>query len=372
MIKAEASKNAGNASRQVTQLLYVLHSGNLYGTERMALATLDGLRQHLQPVLFAPAGPVHQVAEQMGIESHVFTSSRHLLKKLPLFLKDRKQVAFCATGVSHSLLFFLLNLRYRLQMVHLHLVHGGTDEKLSYGRKKWLNRLPVTLIAVSAFVKSRLLAHGVLESQIKVLENFLPDNQIREAPKRDPFIQTGIRRVLVVSRIDPIKRIDILLDALDLEPALQALDIRILGTGWELDNLRQRAKKRYSNVTFVGFSDQVPTELTKTDLLLHLCPEEPFGLAILEAMAAKVPLLLPDKGGAASLIPVSETLENSAGLHFHANDPEDLAQKLMILQIASSQQLNDMADKAYRHLWEHYSSQVRLPAYQAQFVEVTS
>jgi glycosyltransferase involved in cell wall biosynthesis len=357
---------------QATQLLYVLHSGNLYGTERMALATLDGLRTQFHPVLLAPPGPVHQAAIQMGIDSHVFTGSLPLLKQLLFFLKDQKQVAFCATGVSHSLVFLLLNLHYRLRNVHLHLVHGGTDEKLSYGRKKFLNHLPIMLIAVSEFVKNRLLAHGVAKEQIKVLENFLPDNQIEQAPKRDSFKRTGVKKVLVISRIDPIKRIDILLDALSLENRLQTLQIRILGTGWDLEQLRQRASNDHPNVTFVGFSDQVPLELSKSDLLLHLCPEEPFGLAILEAMAAKVPVLLPDQGGAASLIPFISDPKQAVGLHFKANDPLDLAQKLLDLEDTSAKQLNLMVDRAYNHLWEHYSSRARLPDYQAQFAEVKS
>jgi glycosyltransferase involved in cell wall biosynthesis/capsular polysaccharide biosynthesis protein len=372
VINRNADLESKARSIQKTQLLYLLHSGNLYGTERMALATLEGLRPHFRPVLLAPPGPVHRAAEQMGIASHVFTGKRDLFKQLPRFLKGQKQIALCATGVSHSLLFLLVNLGYRVRNVHLHLVHGGTDERLSYGRKKLLNRLPVTLIAVSEFVKSRLLAYGVAEGQVKVLENFLPDDQIQQAPKRATFTEPGIKRVLLISRVDPIKRIDLLLDALDLEPALQNLTFRILGTGWDLDNLRQRARLRHPNVTFIGFSDQVPLELAKSDLLLHTCPEEPFGLAILEAMAAKVPVLLPDQGGAAVLIPAATDIAQAAGLHFNANDAHDLAQKLMSLQLASTEQLNQMVDRAYQHLWEHYSSQARLPAYQAQFAELES
>jgi hypothetical protein len=65
---------------QPTQLLYLLHSGNLYGTERMALVTLEGLRDQLQPVLFAPPGPVHAAAQAAGIATHVFNGSLDLLK----------------------------------------------------------------------------------------------------------------------------------------------------------------------------------------------------------------------------------------------------------------------------------------------------
>ena len=35
-------------------LIYALHSGNLYGTERMALATAAGLSDRVDPSILAP------------------------------------------------------------------------------------------------------------------------------------------------------------------------------------------------------------------------------------------------------------------------------------------------------------------------------
>jgi glycosyltransferase involved in cell wall biosynthesis len=350
-------------------LLYLLHSGNLYGTERMALVTLDGLRDGLTPLLMAPPGPVHAAARALGIESHEFASTQDLFLKLPPLLQKARQtgrIAVCATGVSHSLLFMLLNVWFRLKNAHLHLVHGGTDERLSYGRKKLLNYFPILLVAVSGYVRERLLAHGVCATQIRILENFLPDPQIANAPKRLPFQQAGIRKVLVISRIDPIKRIDVLLAALDLAPALAALEIRILGTGWELEKLTARAQRDHPNVTFVGFTDQVEQELAATDLLLHLCPTEPFGLAILEAMAAHVPILLPNAGGAASLIEAGVS-----GLHFQANDAADLVRQLSYLQSASAETLNNLTANAQLRLHQRYSGQARLNDYRALFKKVT-
>jgi glycosyltransferase involved in cell wall biosynthesis len=313
---------------------------------------------------------VHQEARRLGIESHVFNSSLDLLKQLPRFLKGSSHIAVCATGVSHSLIFLLLNLRYRLKNVHLHLVHGGTEERLSYGRKKVLNYLPITFVAVSAYVQQRLIANGVRAKQIKVLENFLPDEQIHNALQRPAFTSDGVHKVVIVSRVDPIKRLDVLLDALDLEPALHSLNFRILGTGWDLHTLSERAKQ-HPNVSFIGFSEQVAQELANADLLLHCCPVEPFGLAVLEAMAAKLPLLLPDAGGAGGLIPPLD-LDNphSAGLHFQANNPHDLAGQLLRLHAANAQQLNTMAANGYQRLSQHYSSHARLQDYRAQFAEV--
>jgi len=352
---------------QRPRLVYLLHSGNLYGTERMALVTLDGLRDSLEPILFAPPGPVHAAAEAMGIQAFEFHSAWDLCKQMPSALRGCRKVAVCATGVSHSFLFLLWNLWFRLKNVHLHLVHGGTDERLSYGRKKLLNYFPILLVAVSDFVKQRLLANGARAAQIRVLENFLPDQQIATALQRPAFTGTGVLNVLVVSRIDPIKRIDLLLDALDLEPGLQRLKFRILGTGWELEKLSARARLSHPNVTFAGFSAQVATELAASDLLLHCCPTEPFGLAILEAMAAKVPVLLPDQGGAAGLIEAGVS-----GEHFHANDAADLARQLTALQNASARQLNSLAEHAHQRLLARYSSAARLHDYRNIFKPVTN
>ena len=49
----------------MTPLLYSLHSGNLYGTERMALATALGLRDEFETTFVAPEGPFHAEASRI-------------------------------------------------------------------------------------------------------------------------------------------------------------------------------------------------------------------------------------------------------------------------------------------------------------------
>ena len=55
-------------------LIYALHSGNLYGTERMALATAEMLADEFEPVFVAPPGLALQLAGKMGFETHAFTN----------------------------------------------------------------------------------------------------------------------------------------------------------------------------------------------------------------------------------------------------------------------------------------------------------
>lgn len=332
-------------------LLYALHSGNLYGTERMALATAQGLVDQYTPLIMAPAGPALAEAERLGFQTRAFSGTWEFASAVRTELACHRELAFMATGVVHSLALVAWNMLYRRRVRHLHIVHGGTDERLSYARKRWLNAFDVTFVAVSDFVGQRLRVHGVPDSRTAVVENFLTDERVGGAPRREPFTEPGVKRVLVVSRVDPIKRIDVLLDALDAEPGLQALQFRVLGTGWDLDSLRERARKTHGNVKFEGFSADVEREMADADLLLHLCPVEPFGLAILEAMAAGVPVLVPDSGGAGSLI-----ADGASGFRFEANNPRALANRLLVLANASPGLLNTVTQGAFQALQDRFSA----------------
>ena len=345
-------------------LVYALHSGNLYGTERMALATAANLTDEFAPVIFAPPGPALGEARRMGFAAESFTSPWEFAWKVRPFLSRNRRLAFVATGVTHSLACLAWNRLYRREIVHLHMVHGGTDEALSYGRKRRLNGAPVTFVAVSGFVKERLIANGVAPGQIRVIENFLPDRQIAAAPKRAAFDDGGVRRLIVISRVDPIKRLDVLLDAFDRRPDLGDLAVSIYGTGWQLDEMRARAATAHPNVAFAGFHNDVASELARADLLVHTCPEEPFGLAIIEAMAAHVPVLVPDSGGAGSLVE-----DGVSGFRFAANQADALAARLGELRRAPAELLNRVVAGAQRALETRFSAGARTNDYRRLLAE---
>ncbi|MDD2816473.1 MAG: glycosyltransferase family 4 protein [Thiotrichaceae bacterium] len=351
-----------------TPLVYILHCGNFYGTEQMALATLEGLSSEYTPILIAPEGVVIAKAEEKGIKTYAFRNLLQLSSQLHEVLSNYYELMVMSTGVKQALLLSVWNIFYRRKLTHLHIIHGGTDERESYGRKAYLNYFPVRFIAVSYFVRSRLIAHGVKASSIDVVENFLLPERVAKSPKRPQFTRQGIQHIVVVSRIDPIKRIDVLLDALDLAPdLLQHLEITILGTGWNLDEMRERAAKYHPQVQFLGFVSDVPQRLANADLLLHLCPTEPFGLAILEAMAADLPVLIPNTGGAAALV------ENEvSGLHFKANNPEALAKRLRELLTAEPEYLNRLVAGARQAVETRFSAEQGIANYHALLTETHS
>jgi len=322
------------------------------------LATAEVLADEFECIMVAPPGPALQLAAKMGLESRAFSGAAEFSSVVRPLLAGSRAVAFLATGVMHSLIAISWNALLRRRLAHLHIVHGGTDERLSYGRKRILNRARVKLVAVSGFVKTRLIANGVVAEHVRVIENFLPAARANNSPKRAPFDSSGIRSIIVISRLDPIKRVDLLLDALDRCPDLRSLPIRIFGTGWNEQQLRERAQRSHPNVSFEGFHQSVESNLAASDLLVHLCPAEPFGLAILEAMAARVPVLVPSTGGAASLVS-----EGQSGFHFQTDDADSLAARLKELRETPAAVLNQMVAGGEQALATRFSPAARIDDY---------
>jgi glycosyltransferase involved in cell wall biosynthesis len=261
----------------------------------------------------------------------VVASRWAVLRALWRQLHRRPNSALLTTGVWQSAVGWALQRLMGGRGAHLHVVHGGTDERLSYGRKRWLSALPLRFVAVSDFVRQRLLAHGVPAERIEVVGNFLP---AVPTVQRARFDRDGVRRVVMLSRLDRIKRVGLLFDALERVPGLDAMQFDICGTGEEADVLRERAR-RHPNVTLHGFVPDASAVLAGADLLLHTCPEEPFGLVLLEAFAAGVPVLVPNSGGAGDLVQ-----HGINGWHFSANDATALGQQLQALTTVPACVLN--------------------------------
>ena len=94
------------------------------------------------------------------------------------------------------------------------------------------------------------------------------------------------------------------------------MPIDILGDGPDRENTIA-ARRIIATSGFWDFRPSAAEYYAASDLLIHTCPTEPFGMVILEAMAARIPVLVPDEGGAASLIDDGRT-----GFKFKADDPQ--------------------------------------------------
>jgi glycosyltransferase involved in cell wall biosynthesis len=346
-------------------VLYVLHSSNMYGTERMALATAQGLADDFETIFIGPRGPFLPEATKLGFETHQYRTSQDLAKVLHPLLNRFDSLTFVGTGPRYHLVCNAVNLLHWRKIKHIQMVHAGAGEKKDYARKKLLNLFDITFVVVSDWSRQKLLEYGVT-NPVEVVGNFMTDEQLEGIPKRPRYYLPGYRKAVIVSRVDPIKRVDLLLDALDRRGSeLSNIEFRVLGLGPLFEPLRDRARATHPNVEFVGYCDDVAKELASADLLVHTCGVESFGLAVLEAMAARLAALVPNSGGTANLIG-----DGGSGFTFEADDADDLGEKLVALKTAPVELLNRVAANAADRVEGEFGAAKSLEQYRKLFAPV--
>ena len=172
------------------------------------------------------------------------------------------------------------------------------------------------------------------------LERFQPI--IKETAKKRVGIPCGDTNILFAGRIEPLKGIDTLLQAMALiqkrQPAaLDNLCVAIIGGDpWADDPddemARLQALRRelgiHDLVTFLGSKDQdsLPNYYAAAEMVVMPSHYESFGLVALEAMAMGTPVIASEVGGLAFVVRDGET-----GFHVPSRDPEALAEKIYAL-----------------------------------------
>lgn len=147
------------------------------------LETLDGLKAD-DCITISPPGPFLGESASRGYKAIAVGSAFELLRALIRLLRLHDELILLTTTVTQAFMAGLVNLFFRRRVAHLHIVHGGDDDYSSYGRKKWLNWINVSQIAVSKFVRDKLIQNGVKPSSVFVIENFLCERTQRQIRKK--------------------------------------------------------------------------------------------------------------------------------------------------------------------------------------------
>lgn len=156
--------------------------------------------------------------------------------------------------------------------------------------------------SVSESLKKDTLNYFVIDKPIEVIPNFIDlakMDQLDGPCQREAVAQPHERIITHVSNLRPVKRIVDVIEIFDL--ILKQCPARLLIVG---DGPEKRAAKRLierkgikSKVQFMGNSDEVHKILCMSDLFLLPSEIESFGLAALEAMACRVPVISTNVGG---------------------------------------------------------------------------
>ena len=167
-------------------------------------------------------------------------------------------------------------------------------------------------IAVSETTRQRLLDWGLDPAQVRVIPNGVDLAALRfsaadrDATRRELGIAPGTAVVGVVGRLDPEKRLDVAVRA--LAPRLRAGGTLLLvaGEGALREPLLELAAGLgvAGAVRLLGARRDVPQLMSALDLLVSPSRDETFGLAVVEALAAGLPVVYAQAPAVAELDPL--------------------------------------------------------------------
>jgi glycosyltransferase involved in cell wall biosynthesis len=170
---------------------------------------------------------------------------------------------------------------------------------------------------------------------------------------RNRYALRGKCVLLTVNFLHPRKRIDLFLRAFQLiraqAPNAAAL---IVGSGPEGDRLKALARElKVEDATiFTGFvkDEDLPAYYTLASVYLHTAKLESFGLSVLEASAAGVPVVSVDEGGPREIVADGETGS------LVASDPASIANAALLL-LGDERRRAAMGEAGRRRALENYS-----------------
>lgn len=184
---------------------------------------------------------------------------------------------------------------------------------------------------VSEDLKQDTYKHFDIKKDIKVIHNFIDFSRFSLQPK-DHFkkaIAPNNERILIhTSNFRKVKRTE---DVIRMFQKVQErIPSKLLMVG---DGPERTANERLcrelnidDNVRFLGKQDAVEEILSVSDLFLMPSESESFGLAALEAMACKVPVITSNAGGLPEL-----NVDDFCGYMCNVGDVDDMANKAITI-----------------------------------------
>lgn len=366
------------------RVLYLDHTAQLSGGE-LALARLLGAldRARVEPIVaLAEEGPLRELLARESIDTRV----------LPLAagVRDVRKGSLGATGLIRQLRWLRSLWRYagriselvrecRADLIYTNSLksdfYGALAARLAGVPVVWhvRDRIDEDYLPRMAVLLVRALAHHVPVCVIANSASTLATLRLQSV-KRTAVIASGLSRefiercrfvrrpnfvpqVGIIGRIAAWKGQDVFLEAAALL-LRRGVGAHFLIAGSPMfgeeaaeQELRRQAARLgiQDEVEFLGFSD-VPTVLRSLDVLVHASKTaEPFGQVIVEGMAAEVPVIATNGGGAREIIEDGRT-----GVLVPPGDAPALAAALGDL-LSQPERARRLAAAGRAHVLEHFT-----------------
>ena len=171
---------------------------------------------------------------------------------------------------------------------------------------------------------------------------------------RELGLSVETKLVLMVARIDPQKDWWTFLQVAARVQQISGSDCAFIavGSGPQETQLRNHIRKQQlGGIFFLGYREDIPALLHQADIFLLTSHREPFGIVVLEAMAAGCPVVSTRSGGPEAIL-----TDGIDGLLADVGDTQDLSNH--VLKLLSDDGLGQtLAQNARETVTNHYGLQ---------------
>lgn len=214
---------------------------------------------------------------------------------------------------------------------------------------------------VSQSLKDETYEYFDVHKEISVIPNFIDFNHyIDEGPcMRSGIAPNGELIIVHVSNFRRLKRVDDVVRVFDRIRAEKPAKLLMVGDGPRRPDIEKQVKELgiQDDVVFMGKSNDVVRVLCLADLFLLTSEHESFGLAALEAMASKTPVISSNAGGIPEV-----NIHGVSGFVSEVGDVDDMAKNALTI-LATDESLQQFKDQAYE-LAHRYDIESVLPLYE--------
>jgi glycosyltransferase involved in cell wall biosynthesis len=222
-------------------------------------------------------------------------------------------------------------------VVHTHLVHADVygalgapplvstkhnDDPFRAGAfrhvERSLARRASRVIAITdALARFQIERVGLPREKVEVIHYGLDDLPQPWGANPPPELKPGARVLLAICRLEPQKGVDVAIRALrEIDDA----HLVVLGEGPQREELQRLARELDVSVYLPGRVPDVAAWLRRASLLVHPARWEGFGLALLEAMLASLPVVATSVSSIPEIV-----VDGQTGLLVPPDDPSALA-----------------------------------------------
>lgn len=218
------------------------------------------------------------------------------------------------------------------------------------------------ITAVSQNLKDETYNTFDIKKDIEVIYNFVDVNRFNRKPLdafKKVLAPNGERILLHASNFRKVKRVqDVVKIFREVQKEIPS-KLLLVGDGPERQNIEElgRCLEISDKMTFVGKQEQMEDIFAVADLFLLPSDYESFGLAALEAMASKVPVVSSNAGGLGEV-----NIQGVTGFMADVGDVETMSRKAIEI-LRDDETLNAFKTRAFEHA-QKYRMDAIIPEYE--------